>query len=436
MITLHNKSLWSIDYKSVVRNFYNSQKQDIADRYELVACKLYRKFYMSRKVRSIRRKQLINVMFVLSDLGAWKTEELYLKMKAHPRFNPVLRVVNDPDNPFAKEKIEKYLDNKGYHYKSLEKNDRLQTDFKADIIFYIKPYLYAVENNKYFSKNLRSLFCFVTYGFHNILDPYICNQRLQNFAWQYYFENEDCAKDTSRLMDNKGSNIQITGIPMGERLLKRRDSYAFPWKSQGKTKKRIIYAPHFSFDTDSYLHYSTFLVFGETMLELAEKYNDQVQFCFKPHPLLEEYLTRYWGKEKTEDYYDRWRTLPNGQVELGAYDGLFMTSDAMIHDCSSFSVEYMYTTNPVMFLTIRPEDVHTANLNSCAKEAFQLHYKGHNKEEIEQFILNVISGKDPLKQEREKFFKKSLAPIGGASASDNIIDCILGTKEFRPCYAK
>lgn len=174
---------------------------------------------------------------------------------------------------------------------------------------------------------------------------------------------------------------------------------------------------------------SSFLENGELILELMHKYEDKVQWAFKPHPLLYTKLIKIWGKEKTDRYYDEWKNAENSQYENGQYDALFKYSDAMIHDCSSFTIEYHYTKNPVMYL-LRQQG-RESTYNEFGQRAFDLHYKGHTKEEIEQFIENVINGIDPLKEEREKLYNECLIPPHGKTACENIINAILGEAEYK-----
>ena len=96
----------------------------------------------------------------------------------------------------------------------------------------------------------------------------------------------------------------------------------------------------------------------------------------------------------------------------------------MIHDCGSFTIEYMYMNNPVMYLV--RDDSHIDNMIPYAREAFDLHYKGKTREDIESFILDVIDEKDPLKEKRARFKEQNLIPPNGKTACENIIDSILG----------
>lgn len=374
----------------------------------------------------MRRKPVINVIFVIAELGMWKTENLYQAMLAHPRFNPVLRVVSVPGNADTRQKVVDYLNYKGYKYRTLKEATPLQDSFKTDIIFYQQPYRYCYFKPHIFFHNLDALFCYVSYAIHNFMSDFTCNQDLHNIAWQYYFENKSCATETATLMTNRGRNIIVTGVPMFDQYLKAREEYHYDWKQPDETKKRIIYAPHFSIGSDNILHYSTFLKNGEFILGMARKYAGKVQFVFKPHPLLLSHLYEYWGKEKTDAYYAAWDSLSNAKVELGQYVDLFMTSDAMIHDCSSFTNEYPFTCKPVMYLLHDNSNSHASGLNTMTRKAFELHYKGITHDDIEAFINDVINNTDAFAEQRKDYYAEYLKPVNGKLAADNIIEAILG----------
>ena len=69
--------------------------------------------------------------------------------------------------------------------------------------------------------------------------------------------------------------------------------------------------------------------------------------------------------------------------------------------------------------------------NEFGQKAFDLHYKGVTKDDIEGFIRNVIKGVDPLKEKRERFYNEHLIPPHGKTACENIINAILGEAEYK-----
>lgn len=384
---------------------------------------LYRNLFIPFKVFQVRHKKQIEVVFIISELGVWKTETLYKEMLEHPRFSPKLAVVNSTENPDTKQILECYLDTKGYDYVSLGDDDLIYNHFTADIIFYQKPYWWVIPDKQRYGNNYKSLFCFVTYGISAIKEKWAINQPIQLYAWQNYQFNNSCASEFKELSLINGKNFVVTGFPMTDSFTKYKPS-EFPWKKTGKKLKKIIWAPHHTLpDMDNWLNFSTFLNYSQFMLDVAQDYSDRIQIAFKPHPLLKPKLDSLWGKEKADMYYASWENSSNTQLVEGEYVDLFMQSDAMIHDCSSFIIEYLYTGKPILFLDNGSN--HTANMLEYAAKAFDLQYKATNEEEIRSFIDKVLKHEDEKKPERESFAINNIVP-SGESACKNIINSILG----------
>lgn len=378
------------------------------------------------KVFFIRKKNIVKVAFIISDLGKWKTECLYVAMAKNSRINPIILVT--PYKNFNNDGLLvliDYLKMNGYNFAVLGSEQKISDVIKPDIIFYQEPYKESIDSNKGFKNNVNSLFCYVNYAFHTIDENWSINQPLLNFCWQIYYENSLAIQNVSKFMTNKGKNCIVTGLPITDSFLLPLSLYKTDtWEGNEKSKKRIIWAPHHTIQNERWICYSTFLNYCDYMINLAEKYKEYIQIAFKPHPILLTKLYCIWGKEKTDDYYAKWANGENTQLVLGDYVPLFMYSDAMIHDCGSFTVEYHYTKKPVMYLT--KDEHHAEGLNDFGKMAFDLHYKGRCEEDIEAFINDVIEGRDEMKVAREKFYNDYLLPPDGNSASDNIIKAILG----------
>ena len=379
---------------------------------------LYRVLYLPIRIRQIRKKEIINVAFVLSELGKWKTELLFRTMLAHPRFSPILYVVPysceyDKDLDYLVD----YLEKNGYPYQKMGIGPKFTNCLRPDILFYQEPYSGNIL------RNILSLYCFVPYAFHTTDAKWFIDTPMLNIAWQVYYENSLAVKYVSSIMKNRGRNCYVTGLPYSDMFRQPLSLYPNPWKKQDGKKKKIIWAPHHTINSDRFVCHSTFLEYFELILFLAQKYKDEIQIAFKPHPLLKNKLYRIWGIEKTDNYYSRWESGENTQLIMGNYVPLFLYSNAMIHDCGSFTVEYHYTKKPVMYLV--NEKFHEDNLNEFGRRAFDLHYLGRSAKEIEAFITNIIEGKDDLKNARERFYQECLLPPNGNHASDNIINSIL-----------
>lgn len=386
------------------------------------------------KVAELRQKPVIKVLFVLNELAVWKTEMLYLAMKRHPRFDVIIGLTISNENSPSKNmdeflKLTNYLDDKGYKYVDLVP-EMVRKVIKPDIVFYQKPYKGFVPGVVELENLPDCLSCFAQYAFNTLKKEWAVNSYLCLYSWLVFCENEETFHFSRQSPPLKGKNRLLTGLPFSDELMLPKKAFSDPWKSQNRIKKRIIWAPHYSISSkDGWLFYSTFLKNAEIMLSMAQKYKDYVQFAFKPHPLLANRLDCAWGREKRMAYYHQWETMENTQVSTGKYLDLFKYSDAMIHDSCSFTVEYHYTHNPVMYLL--SEDVVHDDQMQFAKEAFDLHYKGTTAEDIEQFIQNVIKGVDPRKEERLGYYNRHLVPPHNKTACENIVNAILGEEEYK-----
>lgn len=393
-----------------------------------VLLRLYRR-KMPKLVAQMRSKEKIRVLFILHCLDKWKTEGLYNMMLRHERFEPMLGLalpLQDYPSEAVKKygKLKDYVVAKGYEYQELCQKDDLDR-IAPDIIFYIEPYNGVINRGLEYRNARNSLFCFSTYGIHTVDFDWAYSTIFYKFLWQDYYESPLAAEHVMKHCPSRKGSIVYTGTPFADQLLKPAESD--PWKTV-PARKRIIYAPHYSIvdpHDKNALYIGTFLEHGEFILSLAEKYADKTQWAFKPHPCLFRELSKQWGEKRTQAYYDRWAELPNTQFEEGQYLDLFKHSDAMIHDCSSFICEYLYMQKPVLYL----DNGNDFPQNNLGRGGLQQHYHANTNKQIEQFIQDIISGNDPMKDSRSAFVKQNLLPPNGKTAAENIIDAILADDE-------
>ncbi len=395
----------------------------------------------------IQNKEKIKVVFFLIHESVWKYEELYKLMDEDSRFEPIVIVcpyITYGDETMLSELRRTYdsFKAKGYNViKSLNENSGewldVKNDIKPDIVFFTNPHNLTKE--EYFITNfLDTLTCYVPYGFKNsYLYEAHFDQLMQNFTWKFFLETNIHKKLSLQYARNKSVNTLVTGYPGMDKFLRRDYKPTDVWKINDRKLKRIIWAPHHTLPgRGATLDYSTFLSYFDFMLEIAVKYQDMIQIAFKPHPILRANLNldEFWGKEKTDNYYNTWAELPNGQVHEGGYIDLFLTSDGMIHDSSSFVIEYLYTNNPVMFLL--NNDSILDKFNELGKMALSKLYIGRNKEEIELFVNDVILNENDVRQtERIEFFNKVVKPPNNVTASENIYNFLV-SEIFNNQYSK
>ena len=395
-------------------------------------------FYKWVKVRKLQKRSRINVVFVATFLSQWKYQRLYELMRQNPRLNPIILVAPmrhheaSPDYLGLKQRFDEmkvdYID-----FDALPESDKdIRKSLKPDILFYIQPY-YHIYDKRVDSHSFKDkLLCYSVYFYGLSCIDWAYNLEFHERAWKLFYITNFHKKMASEYAMNKGRNVDVVGYINADLFMesakKVLDGCQFNvWKPQSVMKKRVIWSPHFSITPDTTLYQGNFLAMAETMLLIAEKYKDSIQFSFKPHPSLYSVLCRLpeWGKERTDAYYAKWENGENTQLDNGEFVDLFMTSDAMINDSGSFTAEYIYTLNPALNCFVDADRVYNT-MNDIGKAALKCQYKGSSCEEVEQFLENVVlTGNDTLREKREAFYKQYLQIPYGESVTMNIYNSIL-----------
>lgn len=389
-----------------------------------------------RVLDEIRQKGYANVVFFAANYPMWRYQGVYELMSKDERFKTyiILSPIVTYSVEQKKENIQtlrNFFDSKNIPYfdatKWSEEEFNIRDRLKPDIMFYTQPYG-GIYGNKLDSTYFEDrLLCYISYGTGIALEKWALNTLYQNIGWKIFYDTKAFKDTAKKITFNKAKNVYVSGNPNADEFLK--SEHADVWKTQNTRKIRIIWAPHFTIEKDQYLHRGSFLWLWDVMLSLAEQYADKVQFAFKPHPRLRSVLYNYpeWGKERTDDYFHKWETMNNCQFENAGYIDLFMTSDAMIHDSSSFMSEYLYADKPIMFTTQIEDDVRN-QMKEFGNAALNAHYIGHNADDVKQFIEKVVlNGVDPMKSKRKSFYDKYLLPPNRKSVRQNVYDEIVNS---------
>lgn len=379
----------------------------------------------------VRGKEKVKVAFFLIHESVWKYDVLYDLMLQNPRFEPVVFVCPAVNFGFENMLFEmnksfEAFKKKGYNVIKTFDNETgeyldIKNTFSPDIIFFTNPYEGLVDSRYYISAFPNTLTCYVPYAIMTTNYDAFYNVKFHNLVWRIFSETPIHKKIASQKQTNKGINNIVTGYPGFDRLLINKNPNNAVWKSSKKGLKKVIWAPHHSMHELNKV--SNFLEYFDVFLDLANTYKDQLQFAFKPHPLLRIKLENdlNWGKEKTDDYYNKWINLENGQFENSDYADLFLTSDALIHDCGSFMAEYLITGKPSLFM-IRNESV-MKEWSEFGEKAIAVHYQSRNKQQLITFIENVIlEENDFMKEIRNDFVQDNLIQKNTLTASQNILN--------------
>ncbi|GIQ58081.1 hypothetical protein Flavo103_12170 [Flavobacterium collinsii] len=379
----------------------------------------------------VRQKEKVKVAFFLTHESVWKYDLLFDLMLAHPRFEPqifVCPIVNfgKENMLFEMDKAYNAFKNRGYDVvrtydtATAEYLDIKKT-FSPDLVFFTNPYEGLVDYRYYIKEFSNTLTCYVPYAIMTTNYDAFYNLNFHNLVWRIFSETPIHKNIAFQKQKNKGKNNVVTGYPGFDQLLTSKRPNSNVWKNNNKTLKRVIWAPHHSMNELNKV--SNFLEYCDVFLELAIVYNNQLQIAFKPHPLLRIKLENDpdWGKKKTDAYYNKWMDLENGQFENSEYTDLFLTSDALIHDCGSFMAEYLITEKPSLFM-VRNESV-MREWSEFGEKTVAVHYQSRNKKELIDFIENVLLNEnDWMKETRNNFVENNLIQNNNLSASQNIMN--------------
>lgn len=375
----------------------------------------------------------IRVIFLVEYETSCKWDTLYELMLNDIHFEPI--IITCPradclrDEMLAQlERCTCFFKNKGYSVvKGYDPVHNTYIDVHSlspDCIFYTNPYDW-IASPPYSIFKLSDIYaCYISYFFNSAAKDEYFNSIFHKKLWRYYLENDATLDGVKKVCGKLEDKHRVVGYPSFDRVVDSRRS---------SNKKVIIWAPHHTLnETFGYLHRDGFLHYHDVFIYLAKKYQDSVDFIFRPHPLLRKrlYEREDWGPERTDKYYESWNKLENGRYSYDDdYIELFAQSSAMIHDCVSFTIEYLYFNKPVMFTGPMPNTNHLLETTIAALEC---HDFAQGVDDIERFIQSIISDDVDLLVEKKSNFKaKYLIPNNGKMASVNILNDLLDS--FKIC---
>jgi hypothetical protein len=371
------------------------------------------------ELQRIRKKSKIKVGFVLIHHSVWKFHHTFMAMLESDRFEPSVYVApylgQGPEK--SKEELDlayAFCQSKGYPIG----NDV----YDSDIVFFTNPH--KLTSNEYYENlYLSKLSCHTPYSWGAVYlnqNHNFYNQAFHNAMWRIYVASEkqvDIFK-SSRVAGSEG--IFSTGYCGVEGFDDSATHETYKsWATT--TKKRIIWAPHHTIMMAG-LPLSNFLKIAEEMTNFKNSFSNDIEWAFRPHPLLKYNLYRHqdWGRSRTDEFYEDWSSN-HSHFSEGDYEGVFMTSDAMIHDSVSFMAEYQYTWKPSMYIDL--DETARNSLNEPGNDAYECHHIARKPEDVSVFIENLVNGAVAPKAAINKFHE--LHSTNTLPPSQNIINDLL-----------
>lgn len=403
------------------------------------AIRLYRRFILPRRVRKIKIKGKVNVVFLAMNPDMWKYDGVYRRMAGDKRFNPVIVTamrniadvglrIQEQEAMVSCFKARGFNVVRGYNVES-GKWIKLKK-LRPDIIFHSQPYDQVIDHTLAFYNHLYALHCYSPYSFQLSDVEWNWNNTLQQYCWKIFYVSNAHLEQCKRISRIGIVNASAVGYSMEEdyaESIKDMTAANSTWRKDGR--KRVIWAPHHSISANESFRVSSFLEIAELMVKLRSLYSKQIIWAFKPHPVLKSKLYNIWGRERTDAYYDGWAEADNSFDAQGDYKSLFAGSDAMIHCSGSFIVEYLYTGKPVAYVYSKTRN--SPCLGPIGEAALNSHYPIHNEKDIRTFLDTVVlEGKDTMCDIRRKVADKYLKSPNGKMFSENVYKSIVDGLEL------
>ena len=455
-LSKEKKSFWNSVSGEVESEQANAGKVVTNDAYKPIDYSFsgVRKHYsdlLPKLQKRVKSRGFIKVDFLVANLSMFACRSLIDKMQRDPRFR--IRIIVIPDLRWSKaDSLKEYRksikDLTQIYGQDVVSHAVLNPESKypvltnifedqPDIVFYPTPYdLSYTPYNIPYAVRCNVLPAYINYGFpRSKYDVSVFRGMNYSNLWRIFLETQFQLDDYIKNGLVNGDNAVIAGYSKIDELyeitckMDRRDSHTY----NGKVYDRVvILAPHHSLEGgfNATMHLSNFLRYADFFQELPGKFKN-ILFVFRPHPALFFLLKQdsFWGEQKVEEYLKKIQQNDNLIFSTdGDYFHWFAASDAMIHDCGSFTVEYLYTDKPCCYM-LKSEDEIDEQFNDFGKQCLECYCHALSEEDIVRFIQEeVLQGKDSRKSIRTKFAHEVLMkdyPHSSEKIMNCLADCLM-----------
>lgn len=385
---------------------------------------------LDRLRRKIGRVGRAKVFFVTHDSAVFGAASIYRCMEQSSVFEPYIYVISRRDVTYSKFLEEvlrdvKYFADRDYRVICGYDEHGNPIDihkYDPDILFFDLPKLHGNSGtwyNRLDYLNWEYLTCYIPYGM-NMIDSFYYHYHLDAIreTWKYFVDTPSNYKRILMDASFNGFNMIMSGYPKYDDYYLKEIS--IPEKINN-SKPIVIYAPHHSLGGVSN-NLATFDLYGGLILDFV-KHNPEINFVFKPHPLL--YMNIYscykqgkinFSELDYENYIKEWGSQPNAVVvSEGDYIGLFRKSCCMITDCGSFIGEYLPSLNPCIYIFNPRKERQIECYTPLARKILDTYYVTESEESLKEMLQEIIiQGNDKKMGKRKKLFDEEFSNIGSS----------------------
>lgn len=200
--------------------------------------------------------------------------------------------------------------------------------------------------------------------------------------YKYFVDTTYTQEQVKKYQLAQGENTVLAGYA-------KLDSLYNAQTDEKRDRLKVLISPHHTISgVNKTLDLSNFLEYYNLILELPTLF-PKVDFVFRPHPLLFTNIVNkgVWKQNQVEDYLTM---IEKAGIEYsvgGDYLRLFSECDAIVHDCGSYMVEWLYTGKPCCYV-VKGEHVRK-QLDILGNKALDYHTLAYNRNDIIAFIESL-----------------------------------------------
>ncbi len=292
-----------------------------------------------------------------------------------------------------------------------------------DYVFVPRPYeTYLPKGYKALNLSRHAKVCHIPYGYMTSdMNDCANNTHFIRNVYMVFCENTSTynyvrrkVKGTVKRGEQKVLKI---GFPRFDLVVEGDRSLKGIWKrDRNDSIHRVVWTPRWT--PNPKLGGSNFLKYKDIILDYVLEHTETMDLVFRPHPLTFEAFKEagLLTEADQKDYLKKYEQSVNAVYDCGSeYLDTFYASDILITDCSSVMVDYLFTKKPIILC---PAYEIYADDMSDLLECF---YIVHSGEELKSILEQLLQGKDPKREYREKYIKEMKPDY---NVSEKIIETI------------
>lgn len=358
---------------------------------------------------------VIHFAAYVSNAAMYGMDDVFRLMRKEPqRWDPRVVIIPDVSRGYAHQKPT-YIKARQYFEElygadavldgwDIETDRYIDYTDRFDIIYFANPYDAMAQevHSIQYAATRNVLPVYVNYGYD--VGYYTMYSRMKgpelNLVWKYFTETVYSQEDCRKLQIIQGNNVVLTGYA-------KMDALSRFSSGRAGERKKILITSHHTVNIEE-LPLSNFMTYYKLLPELPKMF-PEVDFVFRPHPLLFFRLTdgNLWTEEQVNGYLEELGRVGIEYSDGGEYLHLFAECDAMINDCGSFTLEWLFTGKPGCF--VFNEDLREEHLTTQMNEAITRYRVARSAEDIISFVSDVAGGRYPTECCMDDWTRENIA---------------------------